>query len=179
MDMPTAEETKKKNIIVYYAHPKTHYDTELEYDCFEFLNTAFGTYGDRNWGMEIEIFNPNKPIISRVYQNRKFISRVYQNRKYEKHPDSFELFRELARASDILVMTTFLDGILGAGVAEEGKQSILAGKKVFVLSFYDIGGNPVKSLSPVPSEALKENGFEGLEVLTYEETVERLKNGIQ
>lgn len=167
--MPTAEEVKKKKVIVYYAHPKTHYDTELEYDCFEFLNTAFGTYGDRNWGMDIEIFNPNEPIISRVYQNRKA----------ENHPDRFEIFREFARASDILVMTSFLDGAIGAGVAEEGKQAILAGKKVFLLNFYDLGGNQVKSLSPVPPESLKEDGFEGLEVLTYEETVERLKNGDQ
>lgn len=167
MYMPTNKNVKK--IIVYYAHPKSHYDTELEYDCFEFLNTAFGAYGDRNWGVEIEIYNPNEPIISRVYLNRKA----------NNDPDRFEIFRELARASDILVMTSFLDGAIGAGVADEGKQAILAGNKVFLLNFYDLEGNHVKSISPVPAESLKEHGFEGLKVLTYEETVERLKNGVQ
>ena len=152
---------EKKKIIIYYAHPKTHYDTNLEYECLEFLHTTFGAYSEFP-DMDIEIFNPNEPIISKLYQNRKD----------NNHPDRFEIFREFARASDILVMTSFLDGYLGSGVAEEGDQALCAEKKVFLLSFVDLDGYTVKCLQLIKN-------FDGLKLLSYEETVERINNGVQ
>ena len=155
-------EKEKEIKLVYYAHPKSHYNTELEDDCMDFIYQVFGAFGELNPDIDIELFNPNQPMTQRVYRQRR-----------SEDPDNaFDFFRRLAIASDYIVMTSFLDGAIGAGVAEEGIQAEQAGKRVFLLSFTDLHGHIIKCIRQITT-------FEGLNILSIEETVERINNGIQ
>lgn len=155
-------ENKKETKLIYYAHPKSHYNTELESDCIEFIYSSFGAFSEIAQDMDVELFNPNQPMIQRVYRKRR-----------EWLPDhAFDYFNDMAIVSDYVVMTSFLDGAIGAGVAEEGLQAEKAGRRVFLLSFMDLHGHVIKCIRQITS-------FEGLNILSIEETVERINNGVQ
>jgi hypothetical protein len=96
---------------VYYSHPRTHYDTDLEWECINLIITALTPIGHDNSDGYIDVMNPNQ----------KWLSKLYQKRKESGDNDPFEIFREIVRSCDIIVGTTFKDGTIGAGVAEECK----------------------------------------------------------
>jgi hypothetical protein len=100
---------------VYFAHPLVHYDEEIETECIFSILTMLGE--------DIEIFNPNQ----------SWLSDLYKARKKAGDEDPFEIFREIARVHDIIVGSTFLDGIIGAGVAEELMEGIRNGKDCYLI----------------------------------------------
>jgi hypothetical protein len=100
--------------LVYFAHPLTHYNTEMELKCERRIRDNFNY---------VEIFNPNQ----------KWLQRVYNNRKKNGHKKPFDIFEELSEACDITVGVTFIDGVLGAGVAKECTRAYTTGKEVFIL----------------------------------------------
>ena len=100
--------------LVYFAHPVTHYNTEMEVKCEKKI---------RDYIDYAEIFNPNQ----------EWLQRVYDNRKKNGHETPFDIFKELAEACDITIGVAFMDGVLGAGVANECHRAYAAGKEVLVL----------------------------------------------
>lgn len=99
---------------VYFAHPLTHYYTELELKCERRI---------RDYINNAKVVNPNQ----------KWISNIYLNRKANGCSDPFAIFKEMVDACDIVVGVTFMDGILGAGVHTECMRGYATGKKVFIL----------------------------------------------
>jgi len=100
---------------VYFAHPKVHYDEDIEIECIISIVSMLGE--------EIDIFNPNQ----------KWLGDVYMARKEAGDENAFEIFREIARAHDIIVGATFMDGIIGAGVAEELVEGVKNGKDCYLI----------------------------------------------
>lgn len=139
---------------VYFAHPVTHYDQPIELDE---INVIISMLGDE-MASNIEIMNPNQ----------KWLGQAYQNRKNNDHPDVFGLFTEIARACDICVGATFLDGALGAGVAKEMISCLENDQPVYLIFYAD---NNVRFFYPVAS-------LDNYMILTVEETRTRIKEGI-
>lgn len=159
--------------LVYFAHPKSHYNTELEADCLEFIWATLGGGYDNVNDVEIEIFNPNQKMVDRVFQAK--LKRL-KNTSLDLHDvfDPFDFFREFARASDYVVMTSFLDGAIGSGVGDEGHEAFKAGVPVFLLTFVDLDGHNIKVFRRVSNfDAVS------LNILTREETHDRNVNGEQ
>jgi len=134
---------------VYFAHPKLHYDTEFEMDCISVIIEMLTPVGVDIMNSGIEIFNPNQAILSKMYKARKDAG----------DPDPFELFREIARAADIVVGVTFLDGSLGAGVAEELVEAKNNNKEVYIIFV----NNKTKMFIPF-------SNLDNYKVLSIEET---------
>lgn len=148
---------------IYFAHPVTHYNKNIEIECIHIITTMLMPleYADEvddfdSIGPEFEIMNPNQ----------QWLQNVYQNRKKENHPDPFNIFREIASACDITVGCTFYDGILGAGVANEMKTALEDGKDVYLI-FLDNGR---KLFLPITS-------LDNFRILSIEETREKTKKG--
>jgi hypothetical protein len=144
--------------LVYFAHPMSHYDKEIEFDCLEFIWCALGE-NDLHRKVEIEIFNPNQLFVQR-----------HVERLREEGEEYFDFFREIVKSCDIVVMTSFLDGKIGAGVAEEGTVGAKYGKKVFLLYFDEDGNKMFESVDPIDLDEI---------TLTIEETRERIRKGTQ
>jgi hypothetical protein len=100
---------------VYFAHPLVHYDEEIETECIFAIVSMLGE--------DIAIFNPNQ----------KWLSDLYKARKAANHKDPFGIFREIAKAHDIIVGATFMDGIIGAGVATELKEGVENNKDCYLI----------------------------------------------
>ena len=141
---------------VYFAHPKVHYNTEIEIECLDVIITMLNPAGSDITEGRIDITNPNQ----------KWIGDLYQIKKDTGDPDPFQLFRDIAKAHDIVVGATFLDGTLGAGVAEECKEAYDNGKEVYLIMFHE----GMKLFLPF-------TGFAGHVVLSIEETREKIKKG--
>lgn len=140
--------------LVYYAHPMSHYDTDLEKDCIEIIwEMLGGGYDDEE--VEIELFNPNQLMVDR------HISRIIE----EGNKEYFDFFRELVKSCDIVVAVTFKDGMIGSGVADEAMTGLKYGKKVFLLTFDDDGNKMFFLIDDI------EEGC----VLSREETRERVR----
>jgi hypothetical protein len=150
---------EKKRVVVYFAHPISHYDTELENDCEEFIHNAFGQYSEDS-KLDIDIVNPNTLFV------QKHVDRL----RAEGVEDYFDFFREMVKSCDIIVMTSFLDGKIGAGVAEEGTVAANYLKKVFLLYFDEDGIKMFKRVDPINFDEL---------ILSREETRKRIKAGVK
>ena len=152
------EEKEMKKVVVYFAHPMSHYDTDLEDDCEHFIRQAFGEYCESG-KLDITLVNPN----------HIFVQRHIDRLKEEGVEDYFDYFREMVKSCDIVVMTTFLDGKIGTGVAEEGTVAAKYGKKVFLLYFDDDGIKMFERVDPIDLDEL---------ILTREETRDRIIAGV-
>lgn len=141
---------------VYFAHPKAHYDTDFEIECIEVILHMLIPIGSNILEKKIEIFNPNQKILSKMYKERKDSG----------DSDPFELFREIARAADIVVGVTFFDGSIGAGVAEELIECLNNGKEAYLI-FVD---NGTKMFIPF----INQNHYN---ILSIKETRERMNRG--
>lgn len=108
---------------VYFAHPKAHYDTEFEMECVGLIFDMLIPIGSDVMDEHIQIFNPNQKILSAIYKARKEAG----------DRDPFALFREYARAADIVVGVSFFDGTIGAGVAEELTEALENDKEVYII----------------------------------------------
>lgn len=147
-----------KEEVVYFAHPVVHYNTSIEYDCIDFIYQSFKpTMMEEDDEYTLHVMNPNQP----------WLQNLYNNRKKSNHPDPFEIFQEIARSCDIIVGTTFLDGILGAGVANEMEEGLKNRKKVYLIMF----DNGTKLFLPYMGSGI-------YTVLSIEETRKRNKEGI-
>lgn len=152
------EEKEKKKVVVYFAHPMSHYDKEIETDCEEFIYSAFGQYSEES-KLDVELVNPNNI----------FVQRHIDRLKSEGIEDYFDYFREMVKSCDIIVMTTFLDGEIGTGVAEEGTVAAKQGKKVFLLYFDEDNIKMFERVDPIDLDEL---------ILTREETRDRIIAGV-
>jgi len=139
---------------IYFAHPIAHYNTEFEWECIDLIINALTPIGEDITDGGINIFNPNQKWLSKLYQKRK-------------NKDGFEIFREIVRCCDSIVGVTFMDGILGAGVAEE-LDTALAAEIPAYLIFVD---NGKKYFMPV-------SDLKNYKILSIEETRKRIDNGV-
>jgi hypothetical protein len=121
---------------VYIAHPKVHYNTDLEMKSIAIIAHMLSLNGLEL--QQLRIFNPNQA----------WLSKIYQERKANGDPDPFEIFREVARSCNIVVGITYLDGIIGAGVGEELNTAIKNGQEVYLLYLNEsnVMFSPIKSL---------------------------------
>jgi hypothetical protein len=138
---------------IYFAHPMSHYDTDFEWECIDVIFTMLNPTGTEGL---ISVMNPNQ----------KWLSDLYKARKKSGDQDPFEIFREIARACDIIVGVTFMDGQIGAGVAEECRVGQESGKEVYLIFMHE--GR--KLLMPFL-------GLANYKVLTIEETRDRIYKG--
>lgn len=152
------EEKEMKKVVVYFAHPMSHYDEGIETDCEEFIYSAMGQYSE-NAKLDIELVNPN----------HIFVQRHIDRLKEEGVEDYFDYFREMVKSCDIVVMTTFLDAKIGSGVAEEGTVAAKYGKKVFLLYFDEDGIKMFDRVDPIDLDEF---------ILTREETKDRIIQGV-
>lgn len=141
---------------IYFAHPKLHYNTDIEMKSLNALANML-TFT----GLEIQdmrILNPNQD----------WLGKIYEERKAKGDPVPFEIFREVARSCDIVVGVTFLDGVLGSGVAEEMRTAIDNNQDTYILylSNEEVIFKKVTSLQ------------EEYHVLTINETRERNEQGV-
>jgi hypothetical protein len=150
---------ENEKLLIYFAHPKTHYNTELEDNCWDFIATCFDIYEH-----DSEIFNPNQLFID------KHMTRL----KEEGDENYFQIFRDIVRSCDITVGTCFTDNVLGAGVKEEMETSLSFNKPTFLVTFHDLGDYIVKGMKQVTS--LKQ--LKVIPFLTIEETRERINAGV-
>jgi len=102
--------------LIYFAHPITHYGTELEKLMLNAIETKFP---------ESEIFNPNAEWLQRVYAARKAA-------KMESG-DCFRIFTEIAEVCDSVVGNTFLNRTLGCGIFGEMVKASEAGKEIHLI----------------------------------------------
>ena len=143
---------------VYFAHPLSHYDEDIEYKCMEIIMTSFMNDEDEE---QLYIFNPNDPVIDRLYKKR---------REDSHGPDPFSIFTELARACDYIVGACFTDGAIGYGVATELQVQIDDGKQVYLIFFDDEFEGQKRFIMPVSS-------LSSFRVLNREETHQRNADG--
>ena len=144
--------------LVYFAHPISHYDKEIEEDCIEFIWSALGSGFLSSQEPEIEIFNPNQLFVQK-----------HVDRLREENGDYFDFFRDIVKSCDIVVMTSFKDGKIGAGVAEEGTVGAKYGKDVFLIYFDRDGYKMFERVDPIDLDEI---------ILSREETRERIKEDI-
>ncbi len=141
---------------VYFSHPMAHYNSDLEWECIEIIIGMLTPVGE----------DPTEGMISIMNPNQRWLSRLYLARKNAGDEDPFEIFREIARSCDIVVGVSFLDGCIGAGVAEECETALEDGKDVYLI-FFNEGRKlflPLSSLDPY-------------EVLSREDTRSRTERG--
>ena len=112
---------------VYFSHPISHYDTDIEWDCINTILIMLTPIGEDLSEPHIEIMNPNQKWLSNLYKNRKF--------KTETNP--FGIFEEIAISCDIIVGVTFLDGTLGYGVYSEMRKGLEFDKPVYLIFLND------------------------------------------
>lgn len=133
---------------VYFAHPKVHYDEDIEEECIFSIIAMLG--------QDIAIFNPNL----------QWLNDLYVARKKAGDEDPFEIFREIARAHDIIVGATFMDGVIGAGVAAELMEGMKNGKDCYLIYI----NKGIKFFLPVTS-------LDNYQVLDIPHTIKRTKLG--
>lgn len=142
---------------VYFAHPLTHYNTNIEYDCIEIMFYMLVPVGENLEEYMMEIMNPNQEWLARLYESRKKLG----------DGNAFEIFKEIVRSCDIVVGSSCLDGSISAGVAEEMNEGLKCGKEVFLILF-DKGR---KMFLPYMGSGI-------YNVLSIEETRNRIKEGV-
>lgn len=146
---------------LYFAHPMSHYNEDIEYECMELIMHSFmpkltpdDTEGD------IYLFNPNDPVLDKLYNNR------FEN----NHEDPFSIFKEIVAACDYAVGVCYTDGAIGCGVAAELQVHIDAGKTVYLIFFDPEFNDRKKFIMPVSS-------LENFRVLNRDETRQRTEEG--
>lgn len=150
----------RKKLLIYFAHPKSHYNNEIEYECWEFIATSFDIFTN-----ESEIFNPNQIYVD------KHIKRLID----EGDENYFDFFRGIVKSCDVTVGVCFTDNVIGAGVYEEMSTALQAGKPTFLITFHDLGeGNIIKAISRVSSL----NQLTVYDFLSIEDTRERIHAGV-
>lgn len=147
---------------VYFAHPVSHYDMDLERECIDVIYTMLSDCKNENSFLnrtlvDVEIFNPNQ----------QWLQNLYKNRKRKGHKDPFSIFTEIANACDITVGVAFIDGTVGAGVAKEVDSAVQKGKDVYMI-YFEPDGRKLFS---------KFEDIKNFRVLSIEETREKIKNG--
>lgn len=98
------ENRLRPGALVYYAHPLSQYDRVTEKRDLGLLKK----YG-------LGVINPNDRAVEAQFRATR----------------DFSIFTELALKADAVVMRSFRDGKIGAGVAKEALVSIAHGKQAF------------------------------------------------
>lgn len=96
---------------MYYAHPMSWYDTIAEQDDLDLIKNAG--------------FEPVNP-------NTKFFHDMVELSKREQR-NVMEVFNAAVKKADAIAIRPFLDGRLGAGVAQELLTAIIWGRPVYLL----------------------------------------------
>jgi len=113
----------RKGKVVYFAHPMSHYDTDFEWECIDTIIHMLTPIGEDPTEGFIHIMNPNQ----------KWLSTLYKRRLHAGDEDPFEIFREIATSCSMIVGVSFMNGDIGAGVAEEIKSCIEVGIPAYLI----------------------------------------------
>lgn len=141
----------------YFAHPISHYDDDIEWECIETIITMLTPVGKDVTEGWIHIMNPNQ----------RWLSNLYERRLREMDEDPFDIFRQIAISCDVIVGVSFMDGSIGAGVAEEIKTCLLEGIPAYLIYI----NNGIKLFLPV-------SNIDNFKILSREETRAKTKEGI-
>lgn len=121
---------------VYFAHPMSTYNTDLEQKCLERIHKKFPDY---------EIVNPN----GRVHQEACRLT-------------SMEYFKLLVDYCDVVVALPYADGKYGAGVAYEMQMAFQRRKPVYRTDGKSIALENFFKVRPLTIEETSKRNREGV-----------------